>query len=324
MKKFQLSVPKPCHENWEAMTPEARGRFCAACQKTVIDFSTMSDSQIAAFFKKPVDSVCGHFSQSQLNRVIEVPKKRLPWVRYFFTIALPAFLFSLKAGAQGEVKLRGRIALKVQPDKKDTCTKPAEKQQLSDRVQGRVVNENGDPLQNATVTVEGTNVATSTNQDGSFELSYPSIESQLLIISYVGYESKKIAAKDSNLKPILMVGALSGEIVVVGRIKPKKVKTIPLVETKKSDTSYSSFAVYPNPVISNTMIKIEPKKLESGSYSLQIINSSGNLVQTGEIAFDKKARTLDYTIMALPAGPYFLQLTNQKSKKSYTEILVVQ
>src|SRR6476661_1854652 len=106
-KKIQLTIADPCHENWDQMTQAEKGRFCASCQKQVIDFTGMSDSQLAAFFKKPSGgSVCGRFYQDQLERDIEIPKKRIPWVKYFFQFTLPAFLVSMKATAQGNVKVK--------------------------------------------------------------------------------------------------------------------------------------------------------------------------------------------------------------------------
>ena len=51
-KKIQLTIDEPCHENWDGMTPVEKGKFCGACQKQVVDFSNMSDRQVAEFFKK--------------------------------------------------------------------------------------------------------------------------------------------------------------------------------------------------------------------------------------------------------------------------------
>ena len=109
-KKLQLTIAEPCHENWDGMTPVEKGKFCGSCQKQVIDFSNMSDRQVAEFFKKPsTGSVCGRFMTDQLDRPIEIPRKRIPWVKYFFQIAIPAFLVSIKATAQ---KTQGQINVK--------------------------------------------------------------------------------------------------------------------------------------------------------------------------------------------------------------------
>src|SRR5258706_3546393 len=106
-KKIQLAIADPCHENWDHMSQADKGRFCASCQKQVIDFTRMSDSQLAAFFKKPsTGSVCGRFYGDQLERDIDIPGERLPWVKYFFQFALPAFLLSMKATAQGNVRVK--------------------------------------------------------------------------------------------------------------------------------------------------------------------------------------------------------------------------
>src|SRR5690606_14962677 len=76
-----------------------KGRHCDVCSKNVIDFSAMSDHDIAQFFKKPsTGSVCGRFTTNQLDREIRVSKKRIPWLRYFFQILIPALLFSRASG----------------------------------------------------------------------------------------------------------------------------------------------------------------------------------------------------------------------------------
>ncbi|HKB43074.1 MAG TPA: carboxypeptidase-like regulatory domain-containing protein [Chitinophagaceae bacterium] len=104
-KKLQLSIPTPCHEKWDNMTPVQQGKFCGSCQKSVVDFSNMSDRQVAEFFKKPsAGSVCGRFMQDQLDRSIEIPKKRIPWVKYFFQILLPGYMISCSDRIKGQIK----------------------------------------------------------------------------------------------------------------------------------------------------------------------------------------------------------------------------
>ena len=45
-KSFKLNIAEPCAENWDTMTPTDCGKFCAACQKSVVDFSSMTDREI--------------------------------------------------------------------------------------------------------------------------------------------------------------------------------------------------------------------------------------------------------------------------------------
>lgn len=119
-KQIQLNIAEPCHEDWGKMTPDEKGRFCGSCQKQVVDFSNMSDRQVAEFFKKPsTGSVCGRFMTDQLDRSIEIPKKRIPWLKYFFQVAIPAFLVTLKASA-----VRAPAYKQEQTDTKDTTRKP--------------------------------------------------------------------------------------------------------------------------------------------------------------------------------------------------------
>jgi hypothetical protein len=37
IKELQVAIKNPCSENWGQMSPNANGRFCSSCQKTVLD-----------------------------------------------------------------------------------------------------------------------------------------------------------------------------------------------------------------------------------------------------------------------------------------------
>lgn len=64
---MKIRIPEPCHEDWNKMTPKEQGRHCASCDKTVVDFTGMSDKQMVALIQKG-ESTCGRFSNYQLNR----------------------------------------------------------------------------------------------------------------------------------------------------------------------------------------------------------------------------------------------------------------
>jgi hypothetical protein len=76
---YKPSVPKPCHEEWDSMTPDSKGRFCDMCAKSVIDFTAMTDAEIRTYLVDNRDKkICGRFKQEQLDSiVIQVPQHML-------------------------------------------------------------------------------------------------------------------------------------------------------------------------------------------------------------------------------------------------------
>ncbi|MEM9919332.1 MAG: T9SS type A sorting domain-containing protein [Bacteroidota bacterium] len=78
MKKqhpLKVSIPKPCHEHWEAMSEVDRGRFCHSCQRTVFDFTNLSDTGILNLLEEKQsqgERLCGRFRASQLDRKLRV------------------------------------------------------------------------------------------------------------------------------------------------------------------------------------------------------------------------------------------------------------
>ncbi|HET9504806.1 MAG TPA: hypothetical protein VFO93_14780 [Hymenobacter sp.] len=83
---FSISIPRPCAENWGAMTPASGGRHCAACQQTVVDFSQQTDAEILAYFQRAgVGGTCGRFRASQVGRPLaarstQPPRQWQPWL----------------------------------------------------------------------------------------------------------------------------------------------------------------------------------------------------------------------------------------------------
>ncbi len=66
---YKISVPEPCHEDWNKMTPDEKGAFCGSCQKSVVDFSNKSPEEIGSILKASAgQKVCGRFKPSQLSR----------------------------------------------------------------------------------------------------------------------------------------------------------------------------------------------------------------------------------------------------------------
>jgi len=352
-KHIQLSIPIPCHEDWDKMNPVEKDRFCDSCQKKVIDFSNMSDREIATFFKKSSSgSVCGRFMEDQLERTLEIPKKRIPWLKYFFQFTIPAFLVSMKISAQKERPLIGKIAATcIRPLIGDTTiiSNKEPKNEIPQQeiignltipiliesipVTGKVIDENGAPISSAIVSIKGTKTATTSDASGNFQLNVDKKEYQItLVASYVGFNSVEkvvnLTAEQSTNIILKTSPTIGGEVVVVAgyvvRKKPKsELKNVPLLKQTK-DTVSKVFKVFPNPIKSNSSLNIETEKLEAGSYSLQLFNLSGQLIFTKEIYIDDEARVLNIQLPSISAGTYFLRMTNKQSGKNSTEKIIIQ
>ena len=88
-KRFTISIPEPCTENWSDMTPTERGKFCAHCQKDVIDFSTKTDTEIANFVKNNKGNFCGRFVDTQLNKEFSyIEQEKYSNLKYAAALAL--------------------------------------------------------------------------------------------------------------------------------------------------------------------------------------------------------------------------------------------
>jgi hypothetical protein len=75
---INISIPEPCGESWQNMTPVQGGRHCDVCEKCIVDFTQSSDKEIWKAYQKE-DKICGQFRPDQLNRLISQPKeKRVP------------------------------------------------------------------------------------------------------------------------------------------------------------------------------------------------------------------------------------------------------
>jgi hypothetical protein len=80
-----IRIPEPCAANWEAMTPEGKGRHCGQCCKTVVDFTQWENEDILAYLKKHASAgICGHFRKQQLNTPIPTPEIFIQHVNHSF------------------------------------------------------------------------------------------------------------------------------------------------------------------------------------------------------------------------------------------------
>jgi 2-phospho-L-lactate transferase/gluconeogenesis factor (CofD/UPF0052 family) len=61
-------ISKPCHESWDDMTLQSGGRHCKECDKTVKDFTSLTNDEISTYLTEHAgEKICGRFSDDQLR-----------------------------------------------------------------------------------------------------------------------------------------------------------------------------------------------------------------------------------------------------------------
>ncbi|WP_417352643.1 hypothetical protein [Flavobacterium alkalisoli] len=213
-KPIQISIPQPCHEKWDEMTPADKGRFCAACQKNVIDFTKASDREIANAIRNN-KNLCGRFSNSQLERDLVIHKeKSTVWTAVAAGVLSFVTLGSYKATAQEKQKV---VQTENKPVKETNST--ASKQSTTIKI---TVKDSTGFLQEAIVTNVTKKTQTSENKNGVYEIDV-SLNDEINI-ACMGHAMKILIITGKNdltvlleeLRPIIAVG------MVEVKTKPKE------------------------------------------------------------------------------------------------------
>lgn len=103
------------------------------------------------------------------------------------------------------------------------------------RVSGKVVDEEGNPLQGVTVTVTGETTSVKTDVDGSYSIAAQ--RGDVLVFSFIGMKQQEIAVEDQGTINVTLEGDAVGidEVVVIGYGVQKKVSITNAVSSIGSD-----------------------------------------------------------------------------------------
>jgi len=210
---MKLSIPQPCHENWNEMRPEEKGRFCQSCQKCVTDFTLLSDDEILKIIQKP--NQCGRFSKmqlEQLNRKLKEQNQiRFPRIfRYSALIAGLGLSGTLIAQEKTETEV-------VEPALKNSNQIKVD----SMIIRATVIGSDRFPVEDALVSLQNSNVEAITDENGYFEMKIPNENPKniITITDLLGY-SQEFCVEGINNKDIIFGEILDLEILsgVVGGI----------------------------------------------------------------------------------------------------------
>jgi len=212
--KLHITIPQPCHENWEAMTSVDKGKFCAACQKKVFDFTKASDREIITGFQQN-QKLCGRFLPTQLNRDLTIPSEKSS----FWLASTAAVISFLGIGTQ-EAKAQEPVKTE-QTDHYVLLGAPEPMEQEEINISG-VIKDTFGTLPGAQIEIKGSNVKTIGDVDGNFTIKVK--KHDILVITYVGYSPIETEViNNKKLEIVLKESEVKlGGIVVLGGIHKKR------------------------------------------------------------------------------------------------------
>ena len=341
MTKVRIEIPNPCHESWDEMTPQEKGRFCATCKKTVRDYTKLSDEQLTAILKNG-KSHCGRFRKDQLARDFILEDQMLQWRRAAVWL-FPLLLGGGSLAAQSPPTVKEKIELQS-----ETSTKKSIEKTRLGPIKGWVFEiDNTEPLIGTTVLVKGTSKGAVTDIDGSFTLSAEGLSaSDILIFSYTGFARKEISIKEFLAKAKKEIYLEQGGVVFIGEIvitsrrsrrklrkAAKKEKTIRDARERTSPSKRAPnstikkierLLVSPNPFQEYFRVSFHHSSMEK--LKLELIDSAGQLIKSQDYKAEVGENNLDWQVSDLPlvAGLYYLRIISKDSGEQQTLTLVYQ
>lgn len=187
--KINISIPKPCHENWQEMTIVDKNRFCDSCQKSVFDFTTSTDREIINAFENN-HSLCGRFLNTQLNRDLIKPKEKSSiW------LATSASLVSFIG--LGTHEITAQEPVKTEQTDKKVNAKDSKSNSNQEIVITGVVTDSIGALPGANVVIKGTKIGTQTDFDGNFKIKAKI--GQTLEFSFIGYQNLYFVIEEKSI-----------------------------------------------------------------------------------------------------------------------------
>ncbi|MCW5909309.1 MAG: carboxypeptidase-like regulatory domain-containing protein [Chitinophagales bacterium] len=251
-KPLRVTVQSPCSEQWETMTRVECGAFCQSCQKSVIDFTGKTQTEIYEMLNSATQPMCGRFYNFQIAEPVYktyVSKSFLNWRAIAASVGT-FFSFVKLSASDNQIMpkietttLAGSLNLtqQITPDleKRVDYTVLAGKEIT---LKGKVIDfETKEPLSFVFMQLAETTRGCVSDETGNFSLTITKQELQknlCLKMSYIGYETKELSVRELltdttgnvplvnkldativSLKPTALISVTMGFVVVTKEMR---------------------------------------------------------------------------------------------------------
>jgi hypothetical protein len=216
-RSIQLSIASPCSQRWQDFAVTSTGGFCGSCNKTVVDFTRMSDDEIVQFFESRPAHTCGRFAPGQLKEYLTwEPEKLRPGKGLLVAGMMSLLLVMVGRPAQTQNL--------VEPQKVETPLSVVQNDHSLATAGYYVVRgfvrsrEDDSVLPGVNVVLKGTTVSTITDAEGWFQFPVELQENDILIFSFIGLETAEHVVPRKGNKDFILNIALSLDVTVLGEV----------------------------------------------------------------------------------------------------------
>lgn len=208
INKINITVPEPCGEKWNAMTNSEKGKFCALCQKNVIDFTSFTDREILNYYNLN-SKICGRFNSDQLNRNLILPKEKSS----FWMLAAASIISFFGFGIQ-TAKAQQVVKTEQTDNKTNAIIIEKNKKNKLEIITG-IVTDGAGPIPGVYVSTKDSKRKTETDLNGNYTIEVK--KRDVLVFSYIGYKSveQKISGNKKINICLKEVASLIGEVVII-------------------------------------------------------------------------------------------------------------
>lgn len=221
-----LRIEEPCHEEWADMTPDEQGRFCDSCQKSVIDFTHLTDNEILKMISANPNGLCGQFRESQLNRKVVETKlsgKNSKLNALVAGIMVATGAGTLSAQSADTTTYHPTVVIDEKHPTGPVCIR-----QISNETPEVIVNIivtdslNGSPLSNAMIYLPGTKYGAVTDSTGKATLTLPDSLTQegmlTLMVQRSGFQLRTISIdSDNHSSAPIIARMIAAEKIMMGK-----------------------------------------------------------------------------------------------------------
>jgi len=209
------------------MTPTADGRHCAACQKTVVDFTWKTDAEILAYLAGAAGETCGRLRADQQNRPLAWRPPARPAPRWRAWLATALALWATREGQS--LRAAAHPALLASSSHSPTkAPKPSQPARTTKRLHGTVRDASThEPLAGVAVFLKGENRRATTDSAGRFSLRLPAGRPvgrhRRLVLHRAGYLSRQLPlAPGGQLALALRADPAAAGVEVVATLSEQK------------------------------------------------------------------------------------------------------